>query len=65
MASFVGTIGPGQILDRDSLVAIPAGFAKVRLYKILNYILIKAVWVDNNLQKPLDWKESNCFSLTF
>lgn len=54
MASFVGTIGPGQILDRDSLVAIPAGFAKVRLYKILNYILIKAVWVDNNLQKPLD-----------
>ena len=29
MASFVGLIGPGQVLDRDSLVAIPAGFAKV------------------------------------
>jgi len=31
LADFVGLLGPGQIVDRHALVAVPAGFLKVRL----------------------------------
>ena len=29
LTSFVGSVGPGQIVDRHCLAAIPVGFAKV------------------------------------
>ena len=29
IADFVGLLGPGQIVDRHALVAVPAGFLKV------------------------------------
>ena len=30
IADFVGLLGPGQVVDRHALVAVPAGFLKVK-----------------------------------